>query len=543
MPGGFSLLDWFVLAGYFVFLAALGIALSRRQSGTEDYFLGGHRMPAWAVALSVVATAISAATFIGGPYQAYAGDLTYLSATIGQFIAIVLVAAFFIPVYYRERVATVYELIGNRFGPAAKQACSWMFMVGRIFANGSRLYMAGLAGSQLLYHDTSSRHVMTGIAALTIIGAGYTLVGGIKAVIWTEVAQTIVLVGAAVAAIALLLHRIPIDHAHILDALRHARTADGTKLDSIRLGLDPSGRPILSSSYTLLTALLCWPIFNLAAYGADHDLAQRMLTCKSALKGAQSAIGAIVIGLPITALFMAIGLLLYIFYDRPDLMGAASPGPRPGEPRDVFLTFIMTGMPRGLAGLMMAGMFAAALSSLSSALNAMSATFVNDVYRRLAPGLDERRYVRAGRLSMAVWGLILGGFACFCVSWQEYNAKAGSQTLIDFALGVMNFAYAGLAAVFCTAIFTRRGNGASAIASLAVGFVVVLLMQPAVWSAWTSLFTTTRYTPTSAQVEHLLPKSPPAFPWVLLTAFIVALITCCLGARTHPPATEPGSSP
>src|SRR4051812_30842025 len=152
----FSALDWGVLSGYLVVLAAIGAAVSRRKGkaeGSEEYFLGGRRMPVWAVALSVVATAISAATFIGAPYQSYSGNLTYLSATIGQFVAIAIVAAFFIPVFYRERVATVYDLVGRRYGPGAKLACSWMFMVGRVFANGARLYMAGLAGAAVLFGD------------------------------------------------------------------------------------------------------------------------------------------------------------------------------------------------------------------------------------------------------------------------------------------------------------------------------------------------------------------------------------------------------
>jgi Na+/proline symporter len=253
-----------------------------------------------------------------------------------------------------------------------------------------------------------------------------------------------------------------------------------------------------------------------------------MLTCRSAVKGSQSAIGAILIGFPITLLFMAIGLLLYIYYDRPGLMGAASPGPRPGEPKDVFLSFIITQMPAGLAGLKMAGMFAAALSSLSSALNAMSATFVNDAYRRFRPNLPERRYLVAGRLAMLAWGAILAGFACVCIAW--YRAQGG-QTLIDFALSVMNFAYAGLAAVFCTAIFTRRGNSASAIAALAVGFLIVLALQPSVYHHWSGIGGWTLYTPYSTTTKNLLPDNPPAGPWTLLIAFMAALICCCLGSR------------
>jgi solute:Na+ symporter, SSS family len=519
----FETLDWGVLFGYFAVLVAATVLLSRRQSGTEDYFLGGRRMPAWAVALSVVATAISAATFVGAPYQSYIGDLTYLSATIGQLVAIVVVALFFIPVYYRENATTVYDIVGTRYGPGAKQACSWMFMIGRVFANGARLFMAGLAGSQLVWGDSQIGHVMLGIAALSIIGVAYTWFGGIKAVIWVEVVQTIILVGAAVVAIGLLLNRIPAPTSDVIDVLAKTKTDAGSKLDVIRTGIDVSRTDLgldLSQPFTLVTALLCWTIFNLAAYGTDHDLAQRMLTCKSAVQGGKSAVGAILIGLPITALFMAIGLLLYIFYDRPDVMGASWPGARPGEPKDVFLTFIRTKMPQGVAGLMMAGMFAAALSSLSSALNAMASTFVNDVYKRVRPGADDRHYLFVGRASMAGWGVILGAFACLCVYWHQSNAAVGRQTLIDFALGVMNFAYAGLAAVFCTAIFTKRGNGSSAIAALATGFLVVLLMQPAVWKVWTQ-----------GMPQFGLTKTTIAGPWVLLIGFTLSFVVCCLGKR------------
>lgn len=525
MPGqdtaGFAALDWVVLGGYFALLVVLGAAVSRRRGGSEDYFLGGHQMPAWAVALSVVATAISAATFIGAPAQAYSGDLTYLSATIGQFIAIVLVAAFFIPVYYRERVNTVYDLVGRRYGPGAKLACSWMFMIGRVFANGARLFMAGLAGSQVLFGDTAPGHIMAGIAALSVVGVAYTWFGGIRAVIWTEVVQTIVLVGAAVAALAVLLHRIPATPVEIIDTLNAAKTATGTKLDLIRVGISEHGVPVFSQPYTLLTALVCWTVFNLAAYGTDHDLAQRMLTCRSAVQGGKSAIGAILIGLPITALFMAIGLLLYIYYDRRDVMADHWPGPRPGEAKEVFLGFILHQMPRGLAGLMMAGMFAAALSSLSSAINAMAATFVNDVYKRVRPSADDATYLRAARVSMAGWGLLLGLFACVCVYWQRFNAERGGQTLIDFALSVMNFAYAGLAAVFCAAIFTRRGNGASAIAALVTGFSVVLAMQPVPWAWWTELL----FPGTTFSTATI------AFPWQLLAGFVLSFGVCCLGRR------------
>lgn len=523
-------MDWVVLGGYFVLLATTGYLLSRHQwgqKGTGDYFLAARRMPAWAVSFSIVATAVSAATFVGAPSEAYGGNLTFLSAQIGQLIAVLIVAAFFIPAFYRANVTTVYELVGNAFGPSARQASSGMFMLGRIFASGARLFMAGLAGSFILFRDAEPQHVAMAIGIITAIGIAYTFVGGVRAVIWTDVIQTMVFVGAAVVAIVFLLSRIPASVSEIHTALA---TADGgSKLKVLDVGIDPAGEAPLwgfdpSQFYTLLTALFGFTLFNLAAYGTDHDLTQRVLTCRSAVKGSKATIGAIFLGVPVTLLFMIVGLLLYIFYRQPDLMGAHAPDYEPStiNERWVFLAFVMREMTAsglGLAGLIMAGVIATALSSLNSGLNAMSATFVNDFYKRLLPSRSERHYVAIGRAAVAGWGIILGSFACICIFWHASNAEVGGQSLLSFALSVMTFAYAGLAAVFVTAIFTRRGNTGSAIGALAVGFLTVLAMQPAVWRWWTAMVI-----PEWSDVRI-------AFPWVLTIAFLLALMVCCAGRR------------
>jgi solute:Na+ symporter, SSS family len=531
MDGRFAVWDWAVLGAYFALLAGTGYLLSRRKvEGGGDYFLAGRRMPAWAVAFSLVATAVSAATFVGAPSQSFRGDLTFLSAQIGQFIAVVIVAAFFIPAFYRANVTTVYELVGTAFGPAARQASSGMFMVGRIFASGARLFMAGLAGSFILFGDTAPVHVAMAIGVITLVGIMYTFVGGVRAVIWTDVIQTCVFVGAAVVAIWVLLWKIPVGAGEIYAALANAE--GGSKLKVLDVGVDVAV-PVrqgmgfdASQSFTLLTALIGFTIFNMAAFGTDHDLTQRVLTCRSAVKGARATIGAILLGVPVTLLFMVVGLLLYIFYKQPSLMGLDAPDYEP-LPRDVFLEFVMKEMSgRGLAGLIMAGVIATALSSLNSGLNAMSSTFVNDFYRRLVPGGRERHYLLVGRAAVAMWGIVLGSFAVVCIFWQQSNAAIGGQTLLDFALGVMTFAYAGLGAVFVTAIFTRRGNAYTAVASLVTGFAAVFAMQPAVWAWWT---------------EALIPQWTQlqiAFPWVLTIAFLLALAVCCAGARTKAQATR-----
>ena len=455
----------------------------------------------WAAAISFLATSLSAATFIGGPQQAYRSDLTYLSSNIGSIMAIIIVAVFFIPAFYRHKVATVYGLLDKRYGAPANIAASGAFMVGRIFASGARLYIVALPASLILFGDIGVEHQIIAISMLTFVGIFYTLAGGIRSVIWTDVIQTVIFVGAALTAMVLLLSRIPVGLPEIAEALRTSGEGAASKLVIFKSGFQGFGP---KHSYTILTAIFGFSLISLGAYGTDQDMTQRLLTCKSARKGSQSAVTGILIGLPVTTLFMLIGLLLYIFYSRPDLMGAAAPAYAVDESRRIFLSFILHEMPPGMSGLMMAGLFAAGLSSLNSAMNAMSSSLVNDFYKRFRPGRGEKHYLRVGRLGVVIFGLILGVFGVFSVFWQEARPEA---TLIDFALMVMIFAYSGLAAVFLTALFTRRGSNASVICALLTGFLAVVVMQ-------------------SRFAGHI------AFPWQMFIATGLAFGVCCLGNRS-----------
>ncbi len=516
MSGGhsFGVLDWVALGSYGFVLLLSGLWLGRKkQLGTEDYFLGGRSMPAWAVALSILATSLSAATFIGAPEQAYRGDWTYLSVNIGAILGAIFVALVLVPAFYRHRVATVYELLELRFGANARVAASWTFMIGRVFASGARIFIAALPLSLILFGDLEPSHLSLAIAALTFVAVVYTLAGGVRSVIWSDVIQTIVFVGAAVVAALLLLHKIPLSVGEIIAELGSSAPGAASKLTVIDPGWDLSKGGLgfhPSSYYTLLTALTGLTLLNIGAYGTDQDLVQRVLTCRSAVQGSRSVIAAILASIPVIAIFLAIGSLLYIFYQRPDLMGTSAPGYTVDDSRQIFLSFILEEMPAGMPGLMIAGLFAAGLSSLNSALNAMASSFVNDWYRAVVPDRQERYYLQAGRFAVVGWALILGGFAMACVHWQQ----AAEQSLIDFALSVMAFAYSGLVAVFLTAVLTTRGNGRSAILALAAGFGTVTLLQPQIWSMW-------------APAAWLSWKM--SFPWQLLIATSLAMTVCCLG--------------
>lgn len=465
---GFTALDWAIVVLYLLGTVAVGGWFSRRQRGTHDYFLSGRRTPMWAAAVSVVATSISAVTFIGAPEEAYTRNLTYLAGVLSASLAVVVVAVWFIPAFYRANVGTIYELLERRFGVTGRRSASAAFMLGRVLASGARMFAAGIPLSLIIFGDISESHLMIAIGVAAGAALLYTVLGGLEAVIWTEVPQAALFVFAAVAAVALLLSRIPVGAAEIVAALGTELAPDGSAKLTI---LD--FRPDLSTDWSVWSALFGLTLFNLAVYGADHDLAQRMLSCRSALKGAQSAILSNLIGLAVAGLFLVIGLLLYVYYRRPDLMGAAAPGEPPADGRRVFLSFILNDVPPGMRGLMLAGLFAAAMSSFASSVQAMASTLILDFYRPLAPGRTEAHYLRASRWAVLGWGAALTVFAMACI-WLQGRAGGG---LIAFAMGVMVFAYTGLLAVFLAAIFTRRGTPGSAVASLGVGFVAVGAMQ------------------------------------------------------------------
>lgn len=528
---GFGVADWAVLVGYLALLVFTGWWFGKReQKNTRDYFLASRRMPMWAVAVSIIATSLSAATFVGAPEQAYTGDLTYLSTNLGGLIAVLVVAFFFIPAFYKHDCTTVYELLEKRFGTPAKHAASAAFMIGRLFASGARVYIGAIPLCMILFGagvESSASYPMMMIAAilvLTLVGTLYTLFGGIASVIWTDVIQTCVLVVAVLAAIVVLYNTIDLPVSQIMSTLKQAGKLTvvnpGVNVRSPGLGFDPG------ASFTLLTALFGFSLLNIAALGTDHDLVQRMLTCKNAVQGGRSVLLSMAIGLPIVTAFMVVGLLLYVSsHWLPTLRSEPGRDPvgfLPIDSKNIFINFILTDMPTGLRALMLAGLFAAGVGSLTSAINALAATTITDFYKKMVPSRGERHYLLASRAAVLGWGAGLALFAVLCLFWQR---SSPGTTLISLALSVMTFAYAGLLAVFLTALFTRRGSVRSVIAALITGFVVITLLQPWAWKLWTPLLPV---------VGQRLSAITLAFPWHMTIGTALAMGVCVLGKSKRP---------
>jgi len=457
MLGAFGAVDWVVLLLYFVALLAIGWSVSRKTDEEEDFFLGGRRIPAWAAAVSLLGTALSAATFIGVPQFAFDRNLTYLILNIGSILGAVIVAWWFIPAIYHAGTLTVYGYLDQRIAPGAAMPAAVAFLVGRLLASGARLFMAGIAFSLVLFGYADNWTIAITIVVLSVVGTTYTAMGGIRAVVWTDTLQVILVVGAALLSVILLLRAVNMPIAQILEQLRHFPTETETvnKLRVVDLSFD------WRNSYTLWSGIAI-TAFNVAAYGCDHDLAQRLLTTRSARRGSASLIGGILIGLPVTGLFLAVGLLLAVYHlQHPELLSPLD------SSETVYPRFLLTHLPVGLCGLAMAGLLAVSMSSIDSVVNAMAATWLADVRPSDKPHAPRRTSIVMGAMLM-LFGLLM---------LLLYRA-IGDRGLIDFALSIMTFAYTGLLGVFLTALLLPgRGHRLSVIAALVCGALFVVFAQ------------------------------------------------------------------
>jgi solute:Na+ symporter, SSS family len=482
-------LDFLAIALYGAAVLALGIGAGRGHQSTAELVLGGRRLPTWAVGLSTVATELSAATFIGVPHAAYTGDWSYLQLAFGALAAKLLIARRVIPLYYRLRVVTVYGFLEGRFGPGARLACALCFTGGRVLASGVRLFIAALA-----FSVAAGVSLEAAIVACGAVAGVYTLVGGIRAVVWTDVLQGAVFVAAAGLLLAAVTAAAPGGLAGLLD---WAGANGRTQVFHVAPWL------ALSDGRSVATAFAGGFFLTLATHTTDHDMVQRLLTTRDGRAGARALVGSALANFPLTALFLAIGTGLAHFYATPH----AYP---PGDPARILPTFAIHELPSGARGLVFAGLFAAAMSSLDSAVCALATTWITDI--RPAGGDDASSVVRLRRASLVFTLLLIGaalGMAAYHRALAE-RAGAAPVSLVDLALSAMTVLYGGLLGVFAVGLAGEsRGSDASARAGLAAGAVVglALFVHPVVlggtWIAWAW------WIPIGAAVTALVVASAP----------------------------------
>ena len=482
-------LFWDILVVLLYFGLVLGIGLSQRsKSGSmEGFALGNREIAWWAVLASILAAEISAGTFFGAPGEGFAlRNYTYIQLIIGYLLARIVVSAVFIPAYYHHNVVSIYEFLGTRFGPRTRRVSSAVFLVTRVLASGTRLWVPSVL-LVLIWHlanpgqvlSPTNEFLLTGgaLLAVTLATAVYTTVGGIRAVIWTDVLQIIVLICALAFSLTYLMSHIPGGLAGAHDVLKGPD--DWKVFDTgIKEGLGFWGnvKHVLEQEYTLWAAFLGSTFVTLATHGTDQDMVQRMLTAKNKR---QSAVATILSGLadvPIVMLVLTIGILLNVYYQaNPDsLLPVDDKGAI--QSNKVFPHFVLTVMPAGLRGLVIAGVLATTMGSLSTALNSLATSYVRDFhFRWFGEPKDEKGQVRVLRFGTILFAALLIAVALGTAWVSVHNPKL---RIIPIILGIFGYTYGSLLGVFMVGLFTKnRGNDTGNFLGMIAGFIAVAYLS------------------------------------------------------------------
>lgn len=466
----FNFWDILIVAVYFIAVLWLGIRMGKGEKGTSDFVVGSRKVPWLAVLCSIVATEISAATFIGVPAEAFKGNLNYLQFGIGSLAARFAVAFIFIGAFYYLGVLTVYEYLYKRFGPRSRYTATAFFIGGRVLAAGVRLYIATFALAGIF-----AIPLWLSLTFFTLAALVYTWVGGIKSVIWTDVIQGTVFVCGAIAL--LIFFQFEIGWGNILSVAKDAGKLELFHMEST----SPGFWGWVNDPVLFYAAVLNGFLATTASLGTDQDLTQRMLTCKDAGKARRSIILSGFIGIPITAMFLFIGIALYVYYAT-RYTGGTLPWAESGDTRLVLPHFISTILPHGLKGLLIAALFATAMSSIDSTLGALSSSTVVDLYKPLIKrGMSDEHYLKACRFAVPIFAVLI----CL-VAWFARE----KQDMLWLALQVSAIPGGALLGVFLLGLLSKRGsdrgNLIAMLSSAAYSSVMLYLsankLHPLGWS-------------------------------------------------------------
>jgi SSS family solute:Na+ symporter len=434
----FSWLDFAVVILYFLLMVGVGIWASRNQGTTDDYFRGGQRIPGWAAGLSIYGTQLSAITFMAIPAKTYATNWSYFFLQLTIIMVIPVITNYFIPFYRKLHVTSAYEYLERRFNYVARALASSLYIMLQFGRLAIVLLLPSLALTLVTGIDVNLCILVMG--AITIF---YTMKGGIEAVVWTDVAQVVILLGGALACLVMIPLNLNQDATTIWETIQ---AEDKLHLIDATFSLNTP---------TLWVVLIGGFAINVITYGADQSVIQRYLTTKNAEEAKKSMRLGAWMALPSTLIFFSMGTLLYLFYkEYPDRVNYQL------QSQDaIFPWFIVTELPSGLVGLLIAAIFAAAMSTLSSSMNSVTTAIVTDFYRRLSPYQAEARYLTLAKYLTLVIGAVGTVLALLMASvgvsslWDQFNMLLGLFT-------------GGLGGLFILGIFTKRANAKGSVAGL-----------------------------------------------------------------------------
>jgi len=527
-------IDTGVLLLYFVIIIFIGLRMGRKEDNLEDFALGGRRIPWWAVLASIIAAETSAGTFFGTPGEGFAlRNYTYIQLAFGTILARILVSYIFIKPYYDYRVFSIYEYLTARFGVASKNAASAVFMFTRVLASGARLFAAAIA-LVLAYemvrgvHPTQSETLWIYVGAtatIVLLTAIYTTLGGIKAVIWTDFIQASIMIGSALTALALLYFAIP-GGWHTISEFHggfHFSDIITTGLDPAKEGWD-KWKGMFEIEYTIFAGLIGSTFITMATHGTDQDMVQRMLTAPDIRRSRRSLILSGLADIPIALTFLSIGLLLWVYYQ-------VNPDPNLPNSTEVFCHFILTKMPVGLRGLLLAGIFATAMGSLSTAINALATSFTRDWYEPYinprATAKESLRTVRWATIGFSVLMILVASATSYFV------IVLPNVRIIPIVLGIYGYTYGSVLGIFLAGMLTKsRGSNYGNVVAMIVGFVVVTVISDLPNTVARAVLKI------SDPHEHPLYQPPSwlptmEFPWWICFGTIVTFFVALLFKTSH----------
>ncbi len=466
---GFSGIDYAVLAAYLIGITIFGSRFRSSHRSVKDYFLGSRNTSWVVISLSIVATETSTLTLIGVPALAYSvfpraeqgGSFTYLQVVAGYIVARFVISWLLIPAYFQGEMLTAYELLNRRFGSSAKHFAASLFLVMRALAEGVRVFAASLVLAAVLGASVPGLpHLwLWSIVIVGVLTLVYTFEGGIAAVIWTDLVQLVIYIGGSLLAAYMLLTLVPGGWPAIV-----ADASASGKLRFVSWSFD------FTVPFTFWAGLIGGCFLTMASHGTDQLLVQRLLTCRNQRESQKALILSGFVVFAQFALFLTIGVMLHAYY-------ATHPLPPMASNDEIFPAFIVRSLPHGIAGLVIAAIFAAAMSNLSGSLNSLASTTVLDFYQPLVGRrVDDATLLRISRWLTAGWGVVLIVIAILARGWGS---------VFTVGLTIASIVYGPMLGAFLLGVLTKRATQRGVMAGIGVALVVMIGVRIFTPLAWT----------------------------------------------------------
>jgi solute:Na+ symporter, SSS family len=450
---GLNHLDLAIIALYLAGITLFGLRFRKRQRTLRDYFLADRNIPWWAIALSIVAAETSTLTIISIPGLAYDSNLKFLQVVMGYVVGRIIISFVLVPHYFRGDLFTAYELIERRFGKSLRTLTASLFLLTRAAAEGVRVYAVSIVVTIAL--GTGEIASIAIITALTLV---YTFEGGLAAVIWTDVVQTVIYVGGTLVGVFTILHLVPGGWSAV-----HDLAASAGKLQVFDF------TPDFWQPYTFWAGLIGGAFLTTASHGTDQLIVQRLLAARNQRQSVTALLASGIAVFFQFALFLIVGVMLWAYYRLPSATF--------GKADYIYPKFIVGRMPHGISGLLVAAILAAAMSNLSAALNSLSSSSMMDFYLRRRPQTDDRTQLRLSRISTFLWALVLFGLAVLSLHKVA--------RVVEVGLAIASVAYGALLGVFLLGVLTKRANQTGAMIGMLFGFCAELYLWLGTRVPWT----------------------------------------------------------